>query len=145
MEIFSPHENIWLIAISGYVLLLLFTFVIAFRLDKFGIRTRAKIISSGSEISSEISTIDGEYDSESTKYLVLVEYTHDKKNIQVKMSIEGRFKMEKYKTYLPIIYNKNKFRNPSVDDTLTIYQAPIALSIVLIICIVTSLITINIS
>ena len=143
MEIFSPHENIWLIAISGYVLLLLFTFVIAFRLDKFGIRTRAKIISSGLEISSEMSTIDGEYDSESTKYVVLVEYTHDKKNIQVKMSIEGRF--EKYKTYLPIIYNKNKFRNPSVDDTLAIYQAPIALSIVLIICIVTSLITIYIS
>lgn len=132
MDVFSPHEFYWIAGSVTYVLLLLMSYIWAYRWDKYGIRTTAKILSSGA------SNTNYDYGGEvtSTDHEVSIEFQlENKEMLRTTIPIEGRFLRDKSNTHLPIIYKKHKPENALVDNTLKIYQAPIALGIVLLVCV----------
>ena len=142
MEIFAPYEYLVLIAFGLYVLITIITFILAYRLDKNGIRTKAKIIAIHAEEddqnngdSVQVTTVN---------YKADIEYrTKDNQLKQAKIPIAKRYLGKAYKTNLPIIYHQHKPEKPRINDTLYIYVIPIVLFTFLVIAVISFLVAIS--
>jgi len=115
----------------GCILFIVVTYFIALRLDNYGLRSKAKILS--------IYEVESTHDTDNpiTKILeAKIEYSNGGKLFQERLFIRKKYKESKYALGLPIIYHKDKPESPVIDDVSIIYQTPRAAAFALIIVVV---------
>lgn len=124
---FSP-EDLGLILLGAYLLVILITYLRALKLDKTGVRTSAVIRSFATE----------EYWGEDTDGIAEKRYrdiahiefeTKDHHPVTVRIPA-SRYKQEKYRNKLPIIYPKHNPQKAKIDDLLYIYELPLGLTLI---------------
>lgn len=124
---FSP-EDLGLILLGIYLLLIFITYLRALQLDKTGIRTRAEVRSfETKEFLSE--GADGALEERSRDYANIAFETKDHQIVTAKISA-SRYKKEKYRNNLPIIYPKHRPHKAKIDDILYIYEFPLGLTLI---------------
>lgn len=128
IEDLQSYDNLLLVVCSVYILAMGISYLLALRLDKKGIRTNAIIHSfETEEYYGEDS--DGIPETRSRELANIEFETNNQGTIKTKLPI-GKYKGEKYREKLPIIYLKNRPEKAVIDDTLHIYQFPIGIALI---------------
>lgn len=130
MEALPTYENYLLIGLSLYLFLILITYLLARRLDKTGIRTKAIINAIEVE---EYDTGGPDEASTGSSYRLKANIsfeTDQTGSMQLKIPLAKRYTADRYKSQLPIIYPPNNPLKAKIDDMLYIYTWPLALLLI---------------
>ncbi|MBX2875743.1 MAG: hypothetical protein KTR30_26730 [Saprospiraceae bacterium] len=128
MEDHFSAENLSLILLCAYLLIILITYLRALTLDKRGIRTNAVVRAFGTEeFSAE--GVDG-FLEERSRDIAHIEFEDQNQQIIKAKILASRYKKEKYRNKLPIIYPKNRPQKAIIDDSLYIYQFPLGITLI---------------
>ncbi len=132
MDFFSSYENTVLTIIVLSFLVIMFSFIKAMRLKKYGIQTKASIILVNNIEYNDTIGSNG-FDNSSSRYNALIEFKTEGNELKrVKIPISKKYLKKEYKNCLPIIYHKENVESPIINDILYIYQFPIGLILIFI-------------
>ncbi len=128
MENYLSPVDLGLILSSFYLLVIFITYLRALKLDKTGIRTKALVRSfETKEFLKE--GPDGALEERSRDFAHIAFETKNQQTITAKIPA-SRYKKEKYRDSLPIIYPKHRPHRAKIDDTLYIYELPLGLTLI---------------
>lgn len=128
----ASYESYVLLAFGTYVLMLIASYLLALKLDKKGVRTKATITSVETEeydSSASSDTYEASY-----RYKAHIEFeTQNKEWTRIRIPINPKYLAEKDRANLRIIYPPGKPKKARVDDYLSIYVIPLVMLILFIV------------
>ena len=120
------YESYILLAMGIYVLMLTVSYLLALRLDKSGVRTKATITSVETE--EYDSSASSESYEASYRYKAHIEFeTQDKEWTRIRIPVNPKYLAEKDRANLPVVYPPGKPEKARVDDYLSIYVIPLVM------------------
>ena len=142
IEILTSHTAITISMLTGWILFILITYFKAYRFDKYGIRSKAKI--------SSIYEVENFHDPDeplTISHEAKIEYKNGDKLVKTKLYIHKKYTDSIYASNLPIIYQGDKPEFPIIDDASIIYRIPktSAYALIIVLFLVLTLIFIEFS
>ncbi len=128
MEDHFSAEDLGLILLAAYLLVIFITYLRALKLDKTGTRTHAAVAAFETEESWSEGP-DGSFEKRSRDYANIEFEDQDQQIITARIPA-SRYKKEKYRNQLPIIYPKHSPHKVKIDDILYIYELPLGLTVI---------------
>ena len=124
----QAYDILLLVVCSLYAIAIAISYTRALQLDKRGVRTNAIIHSFETE--EYYFEDSGGIPETRSRQLAHIEFeTKDQGRVKTKLPI-GKYKSEKYREKLPIVYPKNRPEKAVIDDVLHIYQNVLSITLI---------------